>query len=317
MACGQHKSVWMMPDYEKISQITRSWADKSCRAVEIWYLLQDITLALQKNICSSVFFLKLLMALEALAAGMWKLKSIGLHKRKVVSQSPPIFRGKLAVGFRGCVIMCPPKKTLDSNFLNSVNFNYLQFIVSQLDIIWPSGIVNQTLTPPHKKMLGYLEGDLSLLFWNMHPNPTKQLMKVSGLEVAGFFLVKQKTPGPSNNGPVQRGERQLTKTNSEAACGIPEGVANGGNLSKICYFHLENRGDLLICRAYCSIVWGKSATKKCCSQWPCCANLSLIGFKSFGLITLEVGVGGNIPSSLLTLELGPSAISKWFCHLSC
>lgn len=45
-----------MPDYEHINQITRSWADKSCRAVEIWYLLQDITLALQKNICSSVFF---------------------------------------------------------------------------------------------------------------------------------------------------------------------------------------------------------------------------------------------------------------------
>ena len=149
------------------------------------------------------FFLKLLMALEALAAGMWKLKSIGLHKRKVVSQSPPIFRGKLAVGFRGCVIMCPPKKTLDSNFLNSVNFNYLQFIVSQLNIIWPSGIVNQTLTPPTKKCWVIWKVIYHYFFGICIRIQPSNWWRFQDLKLQVFFSSNKKLPVLQTTGPFK------------------------------------------------------------------------------------------------------------------
>ena len=150
--------------------------------------------------------------------------------------------------------MCPPKKRWDSNSLNSVNFNYLQFIVSQLDIIWPSGIVNQTLTPPKKWVIWRWFITTFLEYASESNQATDEGKDLKLL----FFLIKQKTPGPMTTGPSTRWT-SIDEDQFRSCLFEPEGWQIGGNLSKICFFHPENWGDLLICRAYCSIVWGRNS----------------------------------------------------------
>lgn len=93
--------------------------------------------------------------------------------------------------------MCPPKKTLDSNSLNSVNCNYLQFIVSQLDIIWPSGIVNQTLIPPKKLVISRWFITTFLEYASESNQATDEGKDLKLL----FFLIKNKNSRPVDNVP--------------------------------------------------------------------------------------------------------------------